>query len=201
VVLCAPVTARLPSRAGTDLMVLAAIRLWVPTARLLRKIFTLAPPPMPRMVSTMDELPTSALPAATCCSERELAPALTKSTFRPSSAKNPFSSATIAGQIDTLMPMMAAVTVGGPSARAGAAIVNARLSAPARMGRRQVAKRDVAKSVAKSNAARIGRSPADDRACGAEATVRRLRRASPKSKFDAMRPLGAAVGQRPRGGA
>src|SRR5262249_44289244 len=108
-----------------------------------------------------------------------------------------FSSATIAGQIDTLMPMMAAVTVVGPSARAGAAIVNARLSAPARMGRRQDAKRDVAKSVAKSNVTRSGRSPADDRACGAEATGRRLRRASPKSKFDAMRPPGAAVGQQP----
>ena len=71
-------------------MVFAAIRLCVPTARLLRKILTLAPPPMPRMVSTMEELPMSALPAATCSSARALAPELMKSTFKPSSAKKPF---------------------------------------------------------------------------------------------------------------
>ncbi len=102
-----------PRKSFTVLMFLAAIRLCVPTARLLRKIFTLAPPPMARIESTIDELPMSPLPAATCCNERALAPELMKSTLMPSSAKNPFWSATIAGQIDTLTPMMMADTVVG----------------------------------------------------------------------------------------
>jgi hypothetical protein len=97
-----PVITRLPLRSATDLIALAPIRLWVPTARLLRKTLTLAPPLMARSVSTIDELPIGALPAATCCSERVLAPELMRSKSRPSSRKKPFLSATMAGQMVTL---------------------------------------------------------------------------------------------------
>ena len=82
-----PVITRLPLSSFTDLMPLAPIRLWVPTARLLRNTLTLAPLSMARSVSTIDELPIGAEPAATCCTERVLAPELMKSKSRPSSLK------------------------------------------------------------------------------------------------------------------
>ena len=79
----------------------------------------------------------SALPAATCCSERALAPAEIMSTLTPSAVKKPFWSATIAGQIDTLTPMMVAVTVGGAVWARDAAGIASRGKANAR--RRDVA--------------------------------------------------------------
>jgi len=42
---------------------------------------------MARMVSTIDELPIGAEPAATCCAERVLEPELMKSKSSPSSLK------------------------------------------------------------------------------------------------------------------
>jgi hypothetical protein len=47
----------------------------------------LAPLSIARSVSTIEELPIGALPAATCCTERVLAPELMKSKSSPSSLK------------------------------------------------------------------------------------------------------------------
>ena len=130
-----PVITRLPLRSATDLIALAPIRLWVPTARLLRKTFTLAPPPMARSVSTIDELPIGALPAATCCSERVLAPELMRSKSRPSSRKKPFLSATMAGQMVTLTLMT--TTGSGVSAACAATAPASTRPAPASRHPRQ----------------------------------------------------------------
>ena len=77
----------MPLSAPTLLISLLAIRLWVPTARLLTTTLTPAPAAMARTVSTMDELPMAALPAATCWTERALAPESIKSMSSPCSWK------------------------------------------------------------------------------------------------------------------
>src|SRR5258707_15894438 len=95
-----PVITRLPLRSRTDLMFFAATKLWVPTARLLRKIFTLAPPPIALIESTIEELPIGARPAATRCNDRALQPELIKSKSTPTSMNKRFVSRTLPGHSD-----------------------------------------------------------------------------------------------------
>jgi len=99
-----------------------ATKLRVPAARLFRKIFTLAPPPIALIESTIEELPIWALPAATCCNDRALEPELIRSKSRPSSVNKPLLSATTAGQIETLMPVTTAESVERVWAAAGCTI-------------------------------------------------------------------------------
>ncbi len=88
---------------------------------------------MARTVSTMDELPIMALPAATCCTERALAPESIKSMSSPCARKKPFSLATIAGQMETLTPITTVGTGTGACAAAGRATAPAVSSARAAM--------------------------------------------------------------------
>ncbi len=143
-----PVITRLPFSSFTEWMVFWPIRLWVPTARLLRKILIPAPLSMARMVSTIDELPIGAEPAATCWAERVLLPELMKSKSRPSSLKKPFLSATMAGQMVTLTLITTADSGSPASAGCGAAkppisvAKTANLTSVFRIGCTPVCKRD-----------------------------------------------------------